>query len=163
MKNIIKRIDYAIGLFLVVFVLFALIYFSPVRTFINHHYAETKECTVDSADAMRSAAENPNGAFMGYMGMGMAQQAGGVDTKALYEMGQKQQVQEARSHQESSQAAARSWTCPDCQTSNTGNFCSNCGKEKPAVSAAKFCSNCGWQVPDPSNPPKFCPECGTAF
>lgn len=54
MKNIIKRIDYAIGLFLVVFVLFALIYFSPVRTFINHHYAETKECTVDSADAMRS-------------------------------------------------------------------------------------------------------------
>lgn len=119
--------------------------------------------TAATADAMRSAAENPNGAFMGYMGMGMAQQAGGVDTKALYEMGQKQQVQEARSHQESSQAAARSWTCPDCQTSNTGNFCSNCGKEKPAVSAAKFCSNCGWQVPDPSNPPKFCPECGTAF
>ncbi|CQR24698.1 band 7 domain superfamily protein; membrane protease [Streptococcus varani] len=119
--------------------------------------------TAATADAMRSAAENPNGAFMGYMGMGMAQQAGGVDTKALYEMGQKQQVQEARSHQESSQAGARSWTCPDCQTSNTGNFCSNCGKEKPAVSAAKFCSNCGWQVTDPSNPPKFCPECGTAF
>lgn len=119
--------------------------------------------TTATADAMRSAAENPNGAFMGYMGMGMAQQAGGVDTKALYEMGQKQQVQEARSHQESSQAGARSWTCPDCQTSNTGNFCSNCGKEKPAVSAAKFCSNCGWQVTDPSNPPKFCPECGTAF
>ena len=117
--------------------------------------------TAATADAMRSAAENPNGAFMGYMGMGMAQQAGGVDTQALYEMGQKQ-AQEAEQSQ-SAQTATGSWTCPECQTANTGKFCSNCGKGKPATSAAKFCSNCGWQVTDPANPPKFCPECGTAF
>lgn len=123
--------------------------------------------TAATADAMRSAAENPNGAFMGYMGMGMAQQAGGVNTQALYEMGQKQ-AQEAAQSQAREQAApqaAGSWVCADCQTSNTGNFCSNCGKGKPAVlaSIAKFCSNCGWKVVDPSNPPKFCPECGHAF
>ena len=118
--------------------------------------------TAATADAMRSAAENPNGAFMGYMGMGMAQQAGGIDTKALYEMGQKQ-AQEAASHQTSPQTTASAWTCPDCQSANTGNFCSNCGKAKPAVATAKFCSNCGWKVADLTNPPKFCPECGNAF
>ena len=117
--------------------------------------------TAATADAMRSAAENPNGAFMGYMGMGMAQQAGGVDTQALYEMGQKQS-QQAEQNQ-SAQATPGSWTCPDCQTANTGKFCSNCGKGKPATSAAKFCTNCGWKVTDLLQAPKFCPECGTAF
>lgn len=117
--------------------------------------------TAATADAMRSAAENPNGAFMGYMGMGMAQQAGGVDTQALYEMGQKQS-QQAEQNQ-SAQATTGSWTCPDCQTANTGKFCSNCGKGKPAVSPAKFCTNCGWKVTDLLQAPKFCPECGTAF
>lgn len=117
--------------------------------------------TAATADAMRSAAENPNGAFMGYMGMGMAQQAGGVDTQALYEMGQRQ-AKEVAPHA-SPQATTGGWICPDCQMDNSGNFCSNCGKAKPATSVAKFCSNCGWQVTDPSGPPKFCPECGTAF
>ena len=117
--------------------------------------------TAATADAMRSAAENPNGAFMGYMGMGMAQQAGGVDTQALYEMGQKQ-AQKAEPSQLAQEVAA-SWSCPDCQTANTGKFCSNCGKGKPATSAAKFCTNCGWKVTDLLQAPKFCPECGTAF
>ena len=117
--------------------------------------------TAATADAMRSAAENPNGAFMGYMGMGMAQQAGGVDTQALYEMGQKQ-AQKAEPSQPAQEVAA-SWSCPDCQTANTGKFCSNCGKGKPAVSPAKFCTNCGWKVTDLLQAPKFCPECGTAF
>ncbi len=117
--------------------------------------------TAATADAMRSAAENPNGAFMGYMGMGMAQQAGGVDTQALYEMGQRQ-AKEVAPHA-SPQATTGGWICPDCQMDNSGNFCSNCGKAKPTTSVAKFCSNCGWQVTDPSSPPKFCPECGTAF
>ena len=117
--------------------------------------------TAATADAMRSAAENPNGAFMGYMGMGMAQQAGGVDTQALYEMGQKQ-AQKLEPSQPAQEVAA-SWSCPDCQTANTGKFCSNCGKGKPAVSPAKFCTNCGWKVTDLLQAPKFCPECGTAF
>lgn len=118
--------------------------------------------TAATADAMRSAAENPSGAFMGYMGMGMAQQAGGVDTQALYEIGQKQ-AQEAAKHQPLSETTAGGWTCPDCQVNNTGNFCSNCGKGRPVASVAKFCGNCGWKVTDLNHPPKFCPECGVAF
>jgi hypothetical protein len=39
-------------------------------------------------------------------------------------------------------------------------FCPNCGAPKP-VQAANACPNCGYIIPDPSNPPKFCPECGT--
>ena len=43
------------------------------------------------ADAMKAAAENKNGAMMGFMGMGMAQQAGGMNAQNLYAMGQQQQ------------------------------------------------------------------------
>lgn len=116
--------------------------------------------TAATADAMRAAAENPSGAFMGYMGMGMAQQAGGVDTQALYEMGQKQSAASQSQPSPQAQATVGSWTYADCQTNNTGNFCGSCGKGKPV---AKFCSNCGWKVAESSTPPKFCPECGTAF
>ncbi len=33
-------------------------------------------------------------------------------------------------------ALAESWTCPDCGTSNTGNFCTNCGAKKPDADAS---------------------------
>lgn len=52
------------------------------------------------------------------------------------------------------------WTCA-CGAVNTGKFCASCGNPKPEKSGAKFCSNCGWKNPDPSNSPKFCPECGS--
>lgn len=42
------------------------------------------------ADAMRAAAANENGAMMGFMGMGMAAQASGVNANDLFAMGQQQ-------------------------------------------------------------------------
>ena len=50
------------------------------------------------------------------------------------------------------------WTCTECGTANTGNFCTNCGTAKPEESA-KFCTNCGWKIPEGTHP-NFCQECG---
>ena len=131
------------------------------------------------ADAMKAAAENKNGAMMGFMGMGMAQQAGGMNAQNLYAMGMQQQKPAV--------SAEGGWTCA-CGSVNTGKFCENCGKPKPAVgwtcacgavNKGKFCSECGkpkpaaeplyrcdkcgWEPEDPKHPPKFCPECGDPF
>ncbi len=57
------------------------------------------------------------------------------------------------------------WKC-ECGHINKGKFCTECGKPrpiKPAVVAKRFCTECGYQVPDPSNPPRFCPNCGKPF
>ena len=50
------------------------------------------------------------------------------------------------------------WVC-SCGAKNSGKFCSECGKPKPAAK----CRNCGFVPADPANPPKFCPECGKPF
>ncbi len=131
------------------------------------------------ADAMKTAAANENGAMMGFMGMGMAQAAGGMNAGDLYRMGQQpQQFQ---------QPSAAGWKC-SCGTENSGKFCSNCGAPKPvqgwlcscgSTNQGKFCTNCGvkkpageplyrcdkcgWEPEDPKHPPKFCPECGDPF
>ncbi len=55
-----------------------------------------------------------------------------------------------------------SWTCT-CGTANTGKFCQNCGAKKPEGAPAYKCNKCGWEPEDPTNPPKFCPECGDVF
>ena len=44
------------------------------------------------AEAMKTAAGNKNGAMMGFMGLGMAQQAGGLNAQELYAMGQQQKA-----------------------------------------------------------------------
>lgn len=92
-------------------------------------------------DAMRTAAGNSAGAMTGFMGMGMAMNAGGMNAQNLYAMGQQQA------------APANGWKC-SCGTVNQGKFCSNCGAKKPE--GHKFCTNCGAAVTG-----KFCPECGT--
>lgn len=132
------------------------------------------------AEAMKTASANKNGAMMGFMGMNMAQNAGGFNANALYQMGQQAPQQQAAS-------AVKSWKCV-CGTENTGKFCAECGAQKPAegwvcacgsVNQGKFCpecgakkpadaplyrcDKCGWVPEDPYHPPKFCPECGDRF
>ncbi len=139
------------------------------------------------AQAMQDAAKNQGGAMTGFMGMGMAQGAMGGTAASLFQMGQQQQAQQQAAPQAA--PAQGGWTCPSCGKQATGKFCPECGTKKPeddswtcscgAVNKGKFCSNCGskkpeaaarfkcnkcgWEPEDPSNPPKFCPECGDVF
>ena len=138
------------------------------------------------ADAMKAAAANENGAMTGFMGMGMAMNAGGgMNAQNLFAMGQQNQ----QAQQAAPAPAASGWKCA-CGATATGNFCPECGAKKPAdadgwtcscgaVNKGKFCQNCGakkpdgaplyrcdkcgWEPEDPKNPPKFCPECGDPF
>ena len=141
------------------------------------------------AQAMQDAAKNSGGAAVGFMGLNMAQGAGGVNAQALYQMGQQQAPQQPAAP---APAAAAGWTCPKCgKTGNTGKFCGECGEPKPAetvgwtctkcgaVNKGKFCAECGapkpagvpqykcdkcgWEPEDPTKPPKFCPNCGDPF
>lgn len=143
---------------------------------------------MSQGDAMKIAAGNSGGAMMGFMGMNMAQQNGGLNTNTLYNMAAQQQAQQ-QAQVQAQQQAANEWTC-SCGAKNTGNFCMSCGTKKPAadngwtcgcgtVNKGKFCMNCGkpkpagvplykcdkcgWEPADPANPPKFCPECGDPF
>ena len=105
------------------------------------------------ADAMRAAASNEAGAMTGFMGMGMAMNAGGMNPENLYAMGQQQAAQE--NAQQSQQQAENSWKC-SCGATVNGNFCPECGAKKPepVVSGAWKCS-CGAMATG-----NFCPECG---
>lgn len=105
------------------------------------------------ADAMRAAASNEAGAMTGFMGMGMAMNAGGMNPENLYAMGQQQAAQ--KNAQQSQQQAENSWKC-SCGATVNGNFCPECGAKKPepVVSGAWKCS-CG--AMETGN---FCPECG---
>ncbi len=143
------------------------------------------------ASAMQNAAKNQGGAAMAFMGMNMAQQAGGFNAQHLYQMGAQQQAAQQPAQQQIPTApAANGWTCPSCGATATGKFCPECGTKKPedpntwtckcgAVNKGKFCAECGakkpagipqykcdkcgWEPEDPAHPPKFCPECGDPF
>ena len=52
------------------------------------------------------------------------------------------------------QTPPAAWRCSACRTENEGNFCTNCGAEKPLL-----CSRCGWQ-PEEGRSSVYCPECG---
>ena len=107
------------------------------------------------AAAMQAAAANENaGAFMGFAGMNMAQNAAG-NVQGLFQMGQQQQ-QAAPVPTAPAAPAAGAWTCA-CGAVNTGKFCSECGAKKPsdewtcacgAVNKGKFCSECGAKRPE---------------
>lgn len=118
------------------------------------------------SDAMRDAAKNEAGAFTGYMGMGMAQNAGGANASDFFKMAE----EEERRLKENPRASERvgnpggaytEWKCSECGHENTGKFCSNCGAKGPTLDGAT-CRNCGWKSEGPETP-NFCPECGTKF
>jgi len=133
------------------------------------------------AEAMQSAAKNEGagGAIMGFAGLNMAQNSGGMNAHDLFAMGAQQ-----------SRGDTGTWACSCGKAGNSGNYCSECGKSKPApaigwncscgaVNKGKFCTECGkpkpsdallykcdkcgWEPADPNNPPKFCPQCGDPF
>lgn len=137
--------------------------------------------TQAQAEAMKMAASNENGAMMGFMGMGLAGQNGGLNTQKLFEMNN------IAPQPTAFVAQNNEWTC-SCGTKNSGKFCINCGKPKSTgkwicgcgtVNENKFCTECGkpkplnqtmfkcdkcgWIPESPNNLPKFCPECGDVF
>ena len=134
------------------------------------------------AEAMRTAAGNNGGAMAGFMGMGMAANAGGVNAQALYGMAAEQKAAAPQSNAnvwtcscgatatgkfcpecgKPKPASADGWTCT-CGAVNKGKFCSECGKPRPAGVPKYKCDKCGWEPEDPTHPPKFCPECGDPF
>ena len=134
-----------------------------------------------TANAMETAAANPNGAMTGFMGMGMA---GGM----MGGFNQAQQFYNAGMQQQQSAPAQDGWKCgcgatatgkfcPECGakkpadsswkcscgTVNQGKFCTECGSKKPAGVHQYRCNKCGWQPADPTKAPRFCPECGDPF
>ena len=101
------------------------------------------------ADAMKAAASNEAGAMTGFMGMGMAMNAGGMNAQNLFAMGQQQQAQQPA-------PAANGWKC-SCGAVATGKFCPECGSKKPEpVQAGSWKCKCGATATG-----KFCPECGS--
>ena len=126
------------------------------------------------ADAMKAAAANESGAMNGFIGMGMAMNAGGgMNAQNLFAMGAQQEEarrqedarqqeemrrQEAMQQQQMAAAPVRqqgadSWTC-SCGQIVTGKFCPECGAKRPEKPTGWICS-CG-----ALNKGKFCSECG---
>lgn len=140
------------------------------------------------ADAMRMAAGNKNGAMTGFMGMGMASQAGGMNLQDLYAMGRQQPAPSMDQRQRPAASMAgqpevsapgrpdpslnrqTGWMCACGASGNTGKFCVECGAQRPAQASGwicvcgaqnkgRFCSECG--RPKPADSPQYrCDKCG---
>jgi len=139
------------------------------------------------AEAMKKAADNPNGAAMGFYGLNMAQQAGGMNAQNLFAMGAQNNAAAAGAAAGAAVAGGgATWNCACGKVGNTGKFCADCGKPMPAPAPAadtwacscghtgntgKFCAECGSPKPADSegwtcscgalNKGKFCAECGS--
>lgn len=97
-----------------------------------------------TADAMRDAANNENGAMNGIFGVNMMNNTGASTLGAFRNASPSQPAQNN----------VDTWTCPKCGATCTGNFCTVCGEAKPSKS---YCPTCGKEVAPGSN---FCPHCG---
>ena len=90
-----------------------------------------------TAEAMKNASSNANGAMMGFMGMNMASNAGqnvmgavGASNESLYNPNPAQPEPGTifGNNAEPTEAPAIK-ECPNCHTTGTGKFCSECGTE----------------------------------
>ena len=106
-------------------------------------------------DAMKAAANNQGGAAVGFMGMNMANATGGANVQGLYAQASANEAAQPKAPAQP-QAAGNEWFCPSCGTKNTGNFCTNCGGQKPA-GGKWICPKCNAE-----NEGKFCTNCGTS-
>ncbi|MGM7316017.1 SPFH domain-containing protein [Enterococcus casseliflavus] len=114
------------------------------------------------ARGMESAGSNAAGATTGFVGMGMGMNAGGGYLNQASQNNQQQMQQQ----QAPAQSNADHWDCPQCGTSNTGKFCSNCGTPKPTSDGPSLkmkCSDCDEVIDLANGIPKFCPNCGKPF
>ncbi len=126
-------------------------------------------------EAMKIAAANPGGAMNGFLGMGMAQQAGGVNAAELYQMAAQQEAAKPVPA-----PTANTWKC-SCGTTATGKFCPECGSKRPepkpvngwkcscgATATGNLGPECGSKKPEEGwtcvcgrvNKGKFCSNCG---
>ncbi len=127
------------------------------------------------AEAMKTAAGNEAGAMMGFMGMNMANTAGGFNAQSLYQMGAEQQARQAQmaeqqaKTQAAKEASSEGWSCACGASGNTGKFCTECGEKKPEadcwtcscgkLNTGKFCSECGNKKPE-AKASYCCSDCG---
>lgn len=146
--------------------------FQESRVYSNPQMLASRLGT-SQANAMETAAGNSAGAMQGFLGMGMAMQQGGTNAAQIMGMAQNNA---AAAPSTPSTPSANTWKC-ECGCENTGKFCSECGKPKPAgewvcecgtANTGKFCSECGKPKPAGEwvcecgtvNTGKFCSECG---
>lgn len=109
------------------------------------------------ANAMESAAENSAGAVNGFMGMGMAQNAGGVNVAELMKDAPGSGNDTAQGvNATQGQSTGDTWIC-ECGMTNTMGFCPNCGKARPEK---RKCPKCEFVFPAEMQSMKFCPNCG---
>lgn len=97
------------------------------------------------AGGLEAAGSNTAGAAQAFMGMGMGMQSAGNFISAALPQIRHRCVMTQKS---------KRLTC-SCGKVNDGNFCSGCGKPKPAPADSWKCS-CG-----AVNTGKFCTECGS--
>lgn len=137
--------------------------FQESRVYTNANMMGARIGTAQ-ATAMENASSNPNGAMNGFIGMGFAQQAGGMNAAQMFQMGGQQGGSPQGGGAPTggapagggAAAAKGQWTC-SCGAVNTGAFCMECGKKKPeadgwtcecgAVNTGKFCQECGRKKP----------------
>lgn len=136
------------------------------------------------SEGVKAAGSNSAGAMTGFMGVGMGINAMGNMMNSFAPNPQAAAQQPAAGAvaagaMAAGAAKAGEWTC-ECGQSNTGKFCSNCGKAAPVknewtcecgtVNTGRFCSECGKPAPIPEwtcecgtvNAGKFCSNCGKA-
>ena len=112
-------------------------------------------------DAIKDAANNPNGAGTGIIGVGMMNMASGglvgATTQGAFKNGGYTTGQTVDPFGGAVEAAP-SVTCPKCGKPVNGKFCSDCGTnvEEAAKPEEKTCPKCGKPVTG-----NFCSDCGT--
>lgn len=121
------------------------------------------------SEAVKSAAENSNGAMNGFMGIGMMNMSTGnvvggavkgpwenTNNSSIDLSKEQEPTQEIKEEPKEEEQKPQTWKCV-CGEESKGNFCMKCGKAKKQEKlckkcnnkleeGAKFCSNCGEKV-----------------
>jgi len=129
-------------------------------------------------EGIKAAGSNEGGAMTGFMGIGMGMNAMNGTLSGL--SGLMTSTEQNPASNPVTMPITNGWTC-ECGQTNTGKFCSECGKAMPApknswscecgaINTGKFCSECGKSAPiidwtcecGTVNNGKFCSNCGKA-